>query len=91
MEQIKLQLLEQKHLLNEIDSYIYAIFLPKEEVEELLDIYIQKECDLEDLLNNLKKDGSSKKKLFFNCVSFREKVREKESEYFKKIFEIQKE
>jgi hypothetical protein len=89
MEQTKSQLLEQKHLLNEIDSYIYAMFLPKEDVDELLSIYKQKECDLENLLNNLEAHGRSKKKLFFNYVSFREKIREKEREYFKKIFAVQ--
>lgn len=82
------ELLDQKHLLNEIDLFIYSSFLQKEEIDELLELYKLKDCDLENLLNNLETvKGKCRKKLFINFMNIREKIRDKEKELFKRILE----
>lgn len=81
-------LLEQKHLLSEIDLYIYSTFLGENEINELMDLFNLKEASLEDFVNTLPKIGRiSHQETFVQYLKFREKIREKEKDFFKKILD----
>jgi len=81
-------LLQQKHLLNQIDLFLYSSFLGEEEINNLLELFKQEEADLENLLNKLPKHNRKfNKKIFLDYLNFREKVRDEEQKCFKKLLE----
>ena len=85
----KTLLLEQKHLLNEIDFYIYSTFLGDEEMQNLLNIFKCREANLENVLNRIQtKKGCASKKIFLEYVNFRKKLSQKENEFFEKVLKI---
>lgn len=78
---------EQKHLLNQIDLYIYSKYLDKEDVEKLLTICKTQQNNRENLLNEIGNiDSKLSKKYFSEYVTLREKFRDTERDLFKKIF-----
>jgi hypothetical protein len=88
MEQSLSNLLEQKHLINQLDSYIYKTFLQKEDIQSLLNLFKAEQEDAENLLNKLQtKNEPVNKNIFSDYVKFREKFRDGERALFKKIFE----
>ena len=81
-------LLDQKHLLNEIDFYIFTSFLDENEITELMDLFDLKEASLEEFLNTLPKIGKiSHQKTFIQYLKFRQRILDKEKEFFKKILQ----
>lgn len=86
----KTVLLQQKHLLSEIDHYIYSTFLEEDEINSLLEIFKDKQANLENLLNRLQiRKGYASKKIFMEYASFRKKLFEKENEFFEKVLTIE--
>ncbi|MBS1493823.1 MAG: hypothetical protein JST55_09940 [Bacteroidetes bacterium] len=81
-------LLDQKHLLNQIDLFIYSTFLDEKEINSLLKIYKSKEAGLENLLNKLQKNSKKlHRNLFLEYFSTRKKIHDEEQNYFAKISE----
>lgn len=86
MEKTLASLLSVKHLINQIDNYIYYSNLTKEEVGELLTLLKTNNIDLEDILSKLSHQDKNDENFFDNYVKFREEFRSTEKEFFKRIF-----
>jgi hypothetical protein len=88
MEQSLATLLEQKHLINQLDSFIYKAYLQREDIQSLLQLFKAEQTDAENLLNKLQSEKDVDKNMFAEYVKFREKFRDSERALFKKIFDF---